>query len=182
MAARRFGTARWVWLCLAVVLTTLVVVSPWWYVGIERPTWSLALGNGHARVWWLRAGQRYPGGRQMVTVDIREYHERPRLWFGRTSNPLVPSVWVPLWAVMLMPVWGVTGLVWWFGPPLPRRGRCHGCGYSLHGLAATAEGVRCPECGACRRMGVLEGRILGGNDYPREDADQSPDEHPDRAG
>jgi|GEM_PF-3170482 len=178
MASRgpRFRKARWVALDAAFVLSLAALVSPWWYVGIDRPTWSMTVGNGRARVWWLEGGRTFPDGRRPVTLDIRAYRERPTLWFGWNTGPGVPTAWVPLWAAVL-PVWGVAGLVCWLGPPMPRRGRCHGCGYSLRGLKAAGEIVRCPECGEQRRIRMVEARILASYDDPPED---HPPEDPGR--
>lgn len=174
-ARRRFRKARWVWLHITLVVTLATVTSPWWFVGVNQPTWEFTAGNGRAKLWWNSFGPETPVIRPLVSVEIRAYLDSPRLWFGWNRSWWGTNAWVPLWALAL-PIWGVTGLVWWLGPPIPRRGRCHGCGYSLEGLELEREHVRCPECGERRRIRMAEARILASYDDPPED--YSPDGHP----
>lgn len=140
----RFRRFRWVMLVLSPLVLGAALTSPWWEVSVRGPTWAVHVGYTRVHAWWNLA-PRWSGTRCWADLNDRQSRVFWRIDWEPTGS--WPNVRLPAW-ILVGSVWGVCGVAWWLGPPIPRRGRCRGCGYDLAGLTPDEDDrVCCPECG-----------------------------------
>jgi hypothetical protein len=139
---------RWQALGLAAVLTLGAIVSPWWECSLGMRTWSVSLGNGGARVWWLTGGRAHS---EWPRFGARLGTDRAFLGWWLRCNPYVwvPNAWIPAW-MLLAPVWLGAAGVWKFRPGRDGKVKCLACKYDLSGVPAREGRIVCPECGDAR--------------------------------
>lgn len=131
-----------------------------WAIGPVSPAWPKYIGLHHGRLVLISTLWRTSatGVRAWESTDwIYDSLGGPRSWwaagYARIGDSYggTPSYKTVLDAAFI-PVWWLAVPLAWLGVKhvrkarrLMRLGRCTRCGYSRHGLEASA---RCPECGA----------------------------------
>lgn len=154
-AARKTG--KWGGAVLTLLLLVVWIGSGWWYGEVEwlAPFHWMRLGASEGSLF-LSFGS-WDSGLSHSTLSFEPRANNWNGWrdlIGRwdTFRTLVPYGWsvaCPIWVVMGI-VFASTSLVWRTDVRAMRRAReglCAACGYDLVGLAGTAAGAVCPECG-----------------------------------
>ena len=142
--------AVWLGLRITATLAGLLLFSLWGTATLFGP-WRTTFGI-RSGCWTVHVSHVPPQPDPTGFTLPRFFWPRSHA-FTFSSDAIDTYVALPLWVPLIL-VAMPTALAWRIERRIARRagdGRCTGCGYDRHGLAA--EGV-CPECGAGAKAGV----------------------------